>query len=108
MNAWAVLLMNRVVYTNVWAVLLMNRAVYMNVWPDGNVVHLTGAMIVPTSMFWLFNALFIVADSTGKPSFITRYRIQVDKNNPVRCHPNPRPTPFLRSADAHNHTCWLF
>uniref|UniRef100_A0A8D3A3V3 Fatty acid hydroxylase domain-containing protein n=1 Tax=Scophthalmus maximus TaxID=52904 RepID=A0A8D3A3V3_SCOMX len=28
-------------------------------------------------------SLLLWADTTGKPSFITRYRIQVDKNNPV-------------------------
>ncbi|KAJ8266864.1 hypothetical protein GJAV_G00135570 [Gymnothorax javanicus] len=42
-----------------------------------------GSMIVPTASFWLFNALLMVADSTGKPTFITRYRIQMDKNSPV-------------------------
>lgn len=42
-----------------------------------------GSMIVPTAAFWLFNALLMVADSTGRPVFITRYRIQVDKNSPV-------------------------
>ncbi|XP_061105084.1 fatty acid hydroxylase domain-containing protein 2 isoform X2 [Conger conger] len=46
-------------------------------------LFIMGSMIVPTSIFWLFNALLMMADSTGKPSFITRYRIQVDKNNPV-------------------------
>lgn len=40
-------------------------------------------MLVPTLSFWLFNAFLMVVDTTGKPSFITRYRIQVDKNNPV-------------------------
>ncbi|XP_023700792.1 fatty acid hydroxylase domain-containing protein 2 [Paramormyrops kingsleyae] len=42
-----------------------------------------GTMLVPTVSFWLLNALFLIADATGKPSFITRYRIQQDKNNPV-------------------------
>lgn len=41
---------------------------------------------MPTITFWLLNALLLVVDTTGKPSFITRYRIQVDKNNPVGCH----------------------
>lgn len=40
-------------------------------------------MLVPTLSFWLFNALLMLVDTTGKPSFITRYRIQPDKNNPV-------------------------
>lgn len=43
----------------------------------------TGTMLVPTLSFWLFNALLMVVDTTGKPNFITRYRIQADKNNPV-------------------------
>lgn len=46
----------------------------------------TGTMLMPTLTFWLLNALLLVVDTTGKPSFITRYRIQVDKNNPVGCH----------------------
>lgn len=44
-----------------------------------------GTMFMPTITFWLLNALLLVVDTTGKPSFITRYRIQVDKNNPVGC-----------------------
>ncbi|XP_056301708.1 fatty acid hydroxylase domain-containing protein 2 [Danio aesculapii] len=42
-----------------------------------------GTMLVPTLSFWLFNALLMLVDITGKPNFITRYRIQSDKNNPV-------------------------
>ncbi|KAA8586643.1 hypothetical protein FQN60_000479 [Etheostoma spectabile] len=42
-----------------------------------------GTMLVPTLVFWGTNALLLLVDTTGKPSFITRYRIQVDKNNPV-------------------------
>lgn len=40
-------------------------------------------MLAPTLTFWGLNALLLVVDTTGKPSFITRYRIQLDKNNPV-------------------------
>lgn len=40
-------------------------------------------MFVPTLTFWGLNALLLVVDSTDKPAFITRYRIQLDKNNPV-------------------------
>ena len=43
----------------------------------------TGTMIIPTVAFWVPNVLLLLADTTGKPSFITRYRIQMDKNNPV-------------------------
>ncbi|KAM8900171.1 fatty acid hydroxylase domain-containing protein 2 isoform 5-T5 [Spinachia spinachia] len=42
-----------------------------------------GTMLVPTLAFWGVNALLLLVDTTGKPAFITRYRIQVDKNNPV-------------------------
>ncbi|XP_054612146.1 fatty acid hydroxylase domain-containing protein 2 [Dunckerocampus dactyliophorus] len=42
-----------------------------------------GTMLVPTVVFWGFNAMLLLVDTTGRPSFITRYRIQVDKNNPV-------------------------
>lgn len=47
-------------------------------------IGLTGTMLVPTLSFWLFNALLMLVDTTGKPNFITRYRIQADKNNPVK------------------------
>nr|XP_055035644.1 fatty acid hydroxylase domain-containing protein 2 [Misgurnus anguillicaudatus] len=52
---------------------------------DGNETALffIGTMLVPTLSFWLFNAFLMVVDTTGKPNFITRYRIQADKNNPV-------------------------
>ncbi|XP_063063244.1 fatty acid hydroxylase domain-containing protein 2-like isoform X2 [Engraulis encrasicolus] len=42
-----------------------------------------GTMLIPKATFWLLNGLLMVVDSTGKPSFITRYRIQQDKNSPV-------------------------
>nr|XP_015205200.1 PREDICTED: fatty acid hydroxylase domain-containing protein 2 [Lepisosteus oculatus] len=40
-------------------------------------------MVVPTLAFWLFNAVLMVADLTGRPAFITRYRIQLGRNDPV-------------------------
>ncbi|XP_029028429.1 fatty acid hydroxylase domain-containing protein 2 [Betta splendens] len=42
-----------------------------------------GTMFLPTVSFWASNGLLLLVDTTGKPSFITRYRIQVDRNNPV-------------------------
>ncbi|XP_061558191.1 fatty acid hydroxylase domain-containing protein 2 [Phycodurus eques] len=42
-----------------------------------------GTLLVPAVVFWAFNGLLLLVDTTGRPSFITRYRIQVDKNNPV-------------------------
>lgn len=44
---------------------------------------MTGTMLLPTLAFWVSNGLLLLVDTTGKPSFITRYRIQLDKNNPV-------------------------
>lgn len=41
-------------------------------------------MLAPTLAFWGLNGLLLLVDTSGKPSFITRYRIQEDKNNPVR------------------------
>ncbi|KAL8212119.1 UNVERIFIED_CONTAM: hypothetical protein K2H54_038146, partial [Gekko kuhli] len=40
-------------------------------------------LIVPGIIFWSFNAILMVADVTGKPAFITQYRIQLGKNDPV-------------------------
>nr|XP_046266623.1 fatty acid hydroxylase domain-containing protein 2 isoform X1 [Scatophagus argus] len=42
-----------------------------------------GTMLFPTLTFWMSNALLLIVDITGKPSFIARYRIQMDKNSPV-------------------------
>ncbi|CAN0347814.1 fatty acid hydroxylase domain-containing protein 2 [Lampetra fluviatilis] len=41
------------------------------------------SMVVPTGMFWLFNALLMCVDVTGWPAFFLRYKIQADKNVPV-------------------------
>ncbi|KAM8993805.1 fatty acid hydroxylase domain-containing protein 2 isoform 2-T2 [Ara ararauna] len=46
-------------------------------------LFLLGAALMPTLAFWCFNGILMVADVTGKPTFITRYRIQLGKNDPV-------------------------
>ncbi|NXF29350.1 FXDC2 protein, partial [Nyctibius bracteatus] len=46
-------------------------------------IFLFGAALVPALAFWCFNGILMVADVTGKPTFITRYRIQLGKNDPV-------------------------
>ncbi|NWU93047.1 FXDC2 protein, partial [Upupa epops] len=46
-------------------------------------IFLFGAVVVPSLAFWCFNGILLVADVTGKPVFITRYRIQLGKNDPV-------------------------
>lgn len=43
----------------------------------------TGATTVPALFFWVFSGLLLIVDTTGKPSCITRYRIQLGKNEPV-------------------------
>ncbi|XP_044520412.1 fatty acid hydroxylase domain-containing protein 2 isoform X1 [Gracilinanus agilis] len=42
-----------------------------------------GVALIPSIVFWSFNALLLVVDTTGKPHFISRYRIQDGKNDPV-------------------------
>ncbi|KAF3828244.1 hypothetical protein GH733_004941 [Mirounga leonina] len=46
-------------------------------------LYITGVTQVPSLVFWSFNGLLLVVDTTGKPNFISRYRIQVGKNEPV-------------------------
>ncbi|KAJ6667846.1 hypothetical protein lerEdw1_016167, partial [Lerista edwardsae] len=46
-------------------------------------IYLLGVVVIPFLVFWSFNGILMVADVTGKPSFITRYRIQLGKNDPV-------------------------
>lgn len=43
-----------------------------------------GATYLPVLSFWTINGLLLVVDTTGKPNFISRYRIQLGKNEPVR------------------------
>lgn len=56
-------------------------------WVKGSLIVILfisiGTMLAPTLAFWGSNALLLWVDITGTPSFITRYRIQLDKNNPV-------------------------
>ncbi|XP_070839035.1 fatty acid hydroxylase domain-containing protein 2 [Chaetodon trifascialis] len=65
------------------------------------VLFYLGTMLVPTLVFWLANALLLLVDTTGKPSFITRYRIQVDKNNPV----DPAKLRHALKVVIFNHVC---
>ncbi|XP_017275425.1 fatty acid hydroxylase domain-containing protein 2 isoform X2 [Kryptolebias marmoratus] len=64
---------------------------WQNLWTK---VHLTfqghdaalfylGTFFAPYFVFWVLNGLLLLVDTTGKPSFITRYRIQQDKDTPV-------------------------
>ena len=47
-------------------------------------VVLTATVVVSCSVFWLFNALLLTLDLTGRPQYLLRYKIQEGKNQPVR------------------------
>nr|CAI9689070.1 unnamed protein product [Rangifer tarandus platyrhynchus] len=46
-------------------------------------LYILGVTQVPLLVYWTFSGLLLVADVTGKPNFISRYRIQVD---PMKLH----------------------
>ncbi|XP_055082916.1 fatty acid hydroxylase domain-containing protein 2 isoform X2 [Periophthalmus magnuspinnatus] len=60
-----------------------------------------GTMLVPTVVFWGTNALLLFVDIMAKPSFITKYRIQQDKNNPV----DPAKLRHALKTVLFNHMC---
>ncbi|XP_021067384.2 fatty acid hydroxylase domain-containing protein 2 [Mus pahari] len=47
------------------------------------ILYYIGVVLVPGLCFWGFNGLLLLVDTTGKPTFISRYRIQLGKNEPV-------------------------
>ncbi|XP_051023231.1 fatty acid hydroxylase domain-containing protein 2-like [Acomys russatus] len=47
------------------------------------ILFIIGAGLVPALCFWVLNGLLLLVDTTGKPSSISRYRIQLGKNEPV-------------------------
>ena len=44
----------------------------------------SGTAIVSFVAFWGFNAFLLLLDVTGRPKFLQRYKIQEEKNVPVR------------------------
>ncbi|KAH0629874.1 hypothetical protein JD844_012325, partial [Phrynosoma platyrhinos] len=46
-------------------------------------IFILGPVLTPTFVFAGFNGILLIADVTGKPRFITQYRIQLGKNDPV-------------------------
>ncbi|XP_042310815.1 fatty acid hydroxylase domain-containing protein 2 [Sceloporus undulatus] len=46
-------------------------------------IFILGPVLTPTFVFLGFNAIWLTADVTGRPRFITQYRIQLGKNDPV-------------------------
>ncbi|XP_040129022.1 fatty acid hydroxylase domain-containing protein 2 isoform X3 [Ictidomys tridecemlineatus] len=57
------------------------------------ILFIVGTTQVPCLLFWAFNGLLLVVDTTGRPNFISRYRIQVGKNEPWRGDPCGRELP---------------
>ncbi|XP_042553547.1 fatty acid hydroxylase domain-containing protein 2 [Dipodomys spectabilis] len=47
------------------------------------ILFFTGSGLIPALIFWAFSGILLVVDTTGKLNFISRYRIQVGKNEPV-------------------------
>ncbi|KAF6081120.1 fatty acid hydroxylase domain containing 2 [Phyllostomus discolor] len=52
------------------------------------ILYMLSITHVPLIFFWGLNGLLLVVDTTGKPSFISRYRIQAGKNEPAKHHNN--------------------
>nr|XP_060621505.1 fatty acid hydroxylase domain-containing protein 2 [Anolis sagrei ordinatus]XP_060621506.1 fatty acid hydroxylase domain-containing protein 2 [Anolis sagrei ordinatus]XP_060621507.1 fatty acid hydroxylase domain-containing protein 2 [Anolis sagrei ordinatus]XP_060621508.1 fatty acid hydroxylase domain-containing protein 2 [Anolis sagrei ordinatus]XP_060621509.1 fatty acid hydroxylase domain-containing protein 2 [Anolis sagrei ordinatus]XP_060621510.1 fatty acid hydroxylase domain-containing len=46
-------------------------------------IFILGPALTSGLVFWGFNGILLIADMTGKPRFITQYRIQLGKNDPV-------------------------
>ena len=42
-----------------------------------------GTLIVTNATYWGVNSLFMILDVTNKPKFLTKYKMQEDKNVPV-------------------------
>ncbi|XP_076081850.1 fatty acid hydroxylase domain-containing protein 2-like isoform X1 [Mytilus galloprovincialis] len=46
-------------------------------------VGVIGSILFTNCVIWGANAIFLVLDTTGKPGFLMRYKVQMDKNVPV-------------------------
>ncbi|XP_072256580.1 fatty acid hydroxylase domain-containing protein 2-like isoform X2 [Pyxicephalus adspersus] len=46
-------------------------------------LYCLGSLLIPSLSFWIPNAVLMMIALTAKPNFITRYKIQPEKNNPV-------------------------
>lgn len=51
---------------------------------DDLLIFFIGSFLFTFCVFWLANLLFIIMDVTGWPSFLVKYKIQADKNSPLR------------------------
>ncbi|KAF6081121.1 fatty acid hydroxylase domain containing 2 [Phyllostomus discolor] len=57
------------------------------------ILYMLSITHVPLIFFWGLNGLLLVVDTTGKPSFISRYRIQAGKNEPDKSYQPARGLP---------------
>ena len=48
-----------------------------------NNFYLQGTNVVTFSVFWLFSALYLFVDFTGRPKWALQYKIQDGSNQPV-------------------------
>ncbi|XP_071951503.1 fatty acid hydroxylase domain-containing protein 2-like [Antedon mediterranea] len=51
---------------------------------DKWIIGFWGTNVVACVIFWYLNAFFLFVDITGRPSFLRSYKIQADKNVPVK------------------------
>ncbi|XP_038943139.1 fatty acid hydroxylase domain-containing protein 2 isoform X4 [Rattus norvegicus] len=76
---------------------------------EGNewILYIIGVVLVPGLCFWGFNGLLLMVDRTGKPTFISRYRIQLDKNEPVSNMLPVMVGPLAMGSHLSSITVWL-
>lgn len=50
---------------------------------DEFTISVIGTNLVSITLYWVVGGLYTIMDLTGKPAVMVRYKIQVEKNNPV-------------------------
>jgi len=46
-------------------------------------VWLAATVVISCSVFWFFNILLMILDTTGRPQYLLRFKIQEGKNQPA-------------------------
>jgi hypothetical protein len=46
-------------------------------------MFVTATTVITTAAFWVPNLFMLYMDLTGRPKFLTQYKVQTDKNVPV-------------------------
>ncbi|GAB6026994.1 Methylsterol monooxygenase 1 [Chamberlinius hualienensis] len=57
--------------------------IYTSCEGDGFQLGFVYSLIVANATFWILGSLYTFMDLTGKPKFLTKYKVQPDKNNPL-------------------------